>query len=67
MALTPGTCLKLNLSFSLCFFPEIRFIKKLEHTWKALVHDGVSAGVPSAGYLPWLVLLGANYLAISSP
>lgn len=23
--------------FSLC-----RFIKKLEHTWKALVHDGVS-------------------------
>lgn len=21
----------------------IRFIKKLEHTWKALVHDGVSA------------------------
>lgn len=23
-------------------FPLCRFIKKLEHTWKALVHDGVS-------------------------
>nr|XP_009940139.1 PREDICTED: phosphatidylinositol 4-phosphate 5-kinase type-1 gamma-like [Opisthocomus hoazin] len=49
-----------------------RFIKKLEHTWKALVHDGVSActeagivqalaGLPA---LASLMLVGANYLAI---
>lgn len=63
-----------SVSFSLRFFPGIRFIKKLEHTWKALVHDGVSACtkagiVQASAGLPALasfMLVGADYLAIYS-
>lgn len=63
-----------SLSFFLHFSPGIRFIKKLEHTWKALVHDGVSACtkagiVQASAGLPALasfMLVGADYLAIYS-
>lgn len=67
-------CVPQSVSLSLRFCPGIRFIKKLEHTWKALVHDGVSAPteagiVPASAGLPALAsftLVGADYLAIYS-
>lgn len=61
-------CVPESLSFSLHFSPGIRFIKKLEHTWKALVHDGVSVGTsrtcPALPALASFTRVGAGYLAI---
>lgn len=61
-------CVPESLSFSLHFSPGIRFIKKLEHTWKALVHDGVSVSTgrscPALPALASFARVGADYLAI---